>query len=76
MSAVKPVTTYPRDPDLDRPIDDLIRDLVPDFIPDAEAWKTTPNPSLAFYRPDNLIGTPREGWVRNLLRAAKQGATS
>jgi hypothetical protein len=65
-----------RDPDLDADIDSLIDSLVPDFIPDAEVWKTTRNPKLGDYRPVDLIGTPMEIHLRNMLRAARQGAFS
>jgi hypothetical protein len=60
------------DPDLGVDIDTLIREVVPD----PDTWKGTPNPSLGGYRPADLIGTPQEPILRNLLRAAKHGYIS
>lgn len=67
----KPTLTD-RDPDLDADINDLIREVVPD----PDAWKNAPNPVLGMSRPVDLIGTPREPILRDLLRAAKQGSFS
>lgn len=61
-----------RDPDLDADIHDLIREVVPD----PDTWKNAPNPVLGLQRPVDLIGTPREYLLRDLLRAAKQGSFS
>lgn len=78
MSAANPLPTAPatRDPDLDKDIHDLIQEVLPYFIEDVDGWLRTPNPKFDFARPIDAIGTPRESILRNMLRAAKQGAIS
>jgi hypothetical protein len=67
-----------RDPDLDKDIHELIREVVPAFFPDLDlnAWMTTPNPRLGDISPADVIDTPREPLLRNLLRAARHGMFS
>lgn len=61
-----------RDPDETVNLEQLIEDIVPD----AATWKNTPNAALGGERPIDLIGTPREQNLRDMLRAAKQGMLS
>jgi hypothetical protein len=70
----KPTPTD-RDPDLDAPIDQLIEDVIPD-PKSRRAWRAAKNTALGGHSPDELIGTPRESVVRDMLRAAKQGMFS
>lgn len=72
MSKTRTPVTYPRDPDLDKDIHALIDEVVPD----AQVWKVTPNSQFSFKRPVDLIGTPLEEFLRDTLRAAKQGSFS
>lgn len=76
MSATPIPTTTGRDPDLDKDIHLLIREVVPYFVEDAAAWMAAPNPHLDMASPADVIGTEREAWLRDMLRAAKQGAFS
>ena len=45
-------------------------------LPDPDAWEHTPNPQFGWREPADLIGTPDEPVLRNLLRAAKSGMAS
>jgi hypothetical protein len=45
-------------------------------IPDADRWLSTPNTRLWFEKPRDVIGTPREVYVRYLLRGIRNGITS
>lgn len=58
-----------RDPDEAANIDDLISEV----IPDPAVWKRTPNPVLGGRKPEEFIGQPDEGQLRDLLRAGKHG---
>lgn len=67
-----PQTAATTDPDLTKPIMDLIREVVPD----ADTWVNAWNGRLGGRTPRSFFGRPEEDILRNLLRAAKQGATS
>ena len=60
------------DPDLTKPIMDLIREVVPD----ADVWVNAWNGRLGGRTPRSFFGRPEEDILRDLLRAAKWGATS
>lgn len=64
--------THPADPDETRDIHDLIQEVVPD----AKTWSDTENPHFNWRKPIDLIGTPDEPLLRNMLRAAKNGMFS
>jgi len=72
MSSASPAHLLDRDPDETADIERLIAEVVPD----AEAWKQTPNAVLGGKRPIDLVHTPQEQVLRELLRAAKHGMTS
>lgn len=61
-----------QDPDLTIDVESLMRQVVPD----ADIWKLAANPALGGQRPIDLINTPREQALRDLLRAAKHGMCS
>ena len=61
-----------RDPD--ETVD--LAQLIAEVVPDAETWQQTPNAVLGGQRPIDLINTPHEQVLRDLLRAAKHGMTS
>ena len=65
---VKPVS----DPDETADLETLMAEVVPD----AETWKQTPNPVLGGRRPIDLLRSPQEQVLRDLLRAAKHGMSS
>ena len=50
--------------------------LIDEVVPDPETWKQTPNPVLGGRRPIDLLHTPQEQVLRDLLRAAKHGMAS
>lgn len=60
------------DPDETTDIETLIREVVPE----PDEWKRTPNPSLGGLRPEELVHSPQEQELRDLLRAAKHGVFS
>jgi hypothetical protein len=72
MPSASPSPTVGRDPhetaDLER--------LMAEVVPDAEVWKQTPNAVLGGKRPIDLLHTPQELVLRDLLRAAKHGMMS
>ena len=68
MRAVKRV----RDPDETADLKGLILSVVPD----AEHWMDTPHYLLGGNKPKDLIGTDKEGPLRNLVRAIKIGKPS
>ncbi|HKI35186.1 MAG TPA: antitoxin Xre/MbcA/ParS toxin-binding domain-containing protein [Gemmataceae bacterium] len=72
MSSALPSQLLQRDPDETADIERLIAEVVPD----AEAWKQTPNAVLGGKRPIDLLHTPEEPVLRDLLRAAKHGIMS
>jgi uncharacterized protein (DUF2384 family) len=61
-----------RDPDETADLEKLIDEVVPD----PETWKQTPNPVLGGKRPIDLVHSPQQQILRDLLRAAKHGMTS
>jgi hypothetical protein len=67
-----PAVPLPLDPDMSADLDSLIAEVVPD----PEKWKREPNPVLGGEKPIDLIGSPRQHVLRDLLRAAKQGMVS
>ncbi len=69
MSTSSPQPTLSRDPDETTDLAQLIADVVPD----AETWQQTPNAALGGKRPIDLINTPQEQVLRDMLRAAKHG---
>jgi Protein of unknown function (DUF2384) len=72
MSSASPAQVLGRDPDESANLEQLIAEVVPD----ADTWKQTPNAVLGGKRPIDLIGTPQERVLRDLLRAAKHGMMS
>lgn len=61
-----------RDPDETADLEKLIDEVVPD----PETWKQTPNPVLGGRRPIDLLHSPQEQVLRDLIRAAKHGMVS
>lgn len=61
--------TQDRDPDLDSDLKALISEVVDN----PQQWLDTPNDQLGGKRPRDLIGTAREGVLRELARAIKIG---
>ena len=55
--------------------EDLLEDIK-ETIPDAEEWLDTPNARLWCQKPRDLIRTPKEEFVRSLLRGIRSGITS
>ena len=54
---------------------DLLKDIE-DIFADPEAWLNTPLIQLRGQKPIDLIGTPEEVLVRNMLLAIKHGQYS
>jgi hypothetical protein len=50
-----------------------IRQEIAAVIPDSERWLDTPNDRLGGAKPDDLIGTYREQFIRDMIRAYKLG---
>ena len=50
--------------------------LMEKVVPNHEIWKQTPNPVLGGEKPEDLIGSPKEQILRDLLRTAKHGMMS
>lgn len=69
---MQPQATISPDPDETADLEQLISSIVPD----ADTWKQTPNPVLGGRKPIDLLNTPQEPVLRDLLRAAKQGMMS
>ena len=61
-------------PDPDSTVD--IETLMAEVVPDHETWKQIPNAALNGKRPVDLIGTPQEHLLRDMLLAAKYGIYS
>lgn len=61
-----------RDPD--ETID--LEKLIDEVVPDPATWKRTPNPVLGGQKPIDLLNSPQEQVLRDLLRAAKHGMVS
>lgn len=61
--------TQNQDPDL---VSDL-RTLISEIVSDPNLWLDTPNDQLGGMKPRDLIGTQREGLIRELARAIKIG---
>jgi hypothetical protein len=72
MSSASSSRVLDRDPDETADIERLIADVVPD----AGAWKQAPNAVLGGKRPIDLLHTPQEQVLRDLVRAAKHGMAS
>lgn len=71
-SSSSPQPTLVRDPDETADLAQLIAEVVPD----AETWQQTPNAALGGKRPIDLINTPQEQVLRDMLRAARHGMMS
>jgi Protein of unknown function (DUF2384) len=61
--------TQARDPDLDSDL----RALISEVVDKPDKWLDTPNDQLGGKKPSELIGTNREGAIRDLARAIKIG---
>ncbi len=72
MVSKLPSQTAATDPDETVDLDKLISEVVPD----PDTWKVTPNPVLGGRRPIDLLNSPQEQALRDLVRAAKQGMVS
>ena len=68
----------PQMPQLIRDPDETIDlgKLIDEVVPDPETWKQTPNPVLGGRRPIDLLHSPQEQVLRDMLRAAKHGMAS
>jgi hypothetical protein len=53
-----------------------IEDLVRELIAEPDKWLDTKNDQLGGEKPRNLIDTPKEPVLRNLLEAVKHGSFS
>jgi uncharacterized protein (DUF2384 family) len=51
---------------------ELLKDIE-DIFADPEAWLNTPNLRLAGQKPLDLMGTPDEELVRNIIESIKHG---
>lgn len=63
---------YQRDPD---ELADL-KDLISEVVDKPDDWMDHPNDQLGGDKPNDLIGTDREGLLRELIRAIKVGMPS
>lgn len=54
----------------------LIEDMVRDLVAEPDKWLDTENEQLGGEKPRNLIGTPKEAVLRNLLEAIQHGSFS
>jgi hypothetical protein len=61
--------TQDRDPDVDSDLTALISEVVDN----PDKWLDTPNDQLGGKKPRDLMGTEREGVIRELARAIKIG---
>jgi hypothetical protein len=52
------------------------RELILKIIPDGETWLKTPNSRFGGQTPEELIGTPYEQALRNLVFLVKDGGLS
>jgi hypothetical protein len=72
--AAKPKTAKPSAPKVVLPEDGMTtEELAYDIAPDPENWLKEPNSNLGWQAPRDLIGTPLEKVVRDMLLAAKYG---
>jgi len=53
-----------------------VRDLARELIDDPDEWLKAKNDQLGGQRPIDLLGTPQEPVLRNLLEAIKYGSFS
>jgi len=53
-----------------------VEDLARELIDQPDRWLDTENDQLGGEKPRNLIGTPKEPVLRNLLEAIKYGSFS
>jgi hypothetical protein len=67
-----PVTNRGSDPDEQSDL----RALIAEVVADPDTWMDTPNDQLGGFRPRELIGTNREGQLRELARSIKIGMFS
>jgi hypothetical protein len=70
------VPSSPEEPPAATPIDPDILDDVGGFVDDPEAWFRRPNANFDGRRPIDLLGTPDERALRDLIKAAKLGMFS
>jgi hypothetical protein len=70
-----PLSPYPAPPLLPGEHSDILLDVA-DTIPSPESWLDSPNTHLGMRTPRSVIGTDREGWVRQILRWVKFGAVT
>lgn len=68
----------PQLPQLTRDPDETadLEKLMDEVVPDPQTWKQTPNPLLGGQRPIDLLHSPQEQVLRDMLRAAKHGMVS
>ena len=68
----------PQIPQLSRDPDETadLEKLIDEVVPDPDTWKQTPNPVLGGQKPIDLLHSPQEHVLRDLLRAAKHGMAS
>lgn len=68
----------PQLPQLTRDPDETadLEKLMDEVVPDSQTWKQTPNPLLGGRRPIDLLNSPQEQVLRDMLRAAKHGMVS
>jgi hypothetical protein len=67
-----PIIETEQDPDEQVDLESLIAEVVAD----PDQWMDTPNDQLGGCKPRELIGTSREGQLRNLARSIKIGMFS
>jgi uncharacterized protein (DUF2384 family) len=53
-----------------------IEDLVRELVDKPDRWLDTPNDQLGGEKPRDLVGTPKEPVLRNLLEGIKYGSFS
>jgi hypothetical protein len=53
-----------------------IEEMVRDLVAEPDKWLNTENDQLGGERPRDLVGTPKEPVLRNLLEAIKYGSFS
>lgn len=68
----------PRIPQVSHDPDETVdlEKLIDEVVPNPETWKQTPNSVLGGQKPVDLLHSPQEHALRDLLRATKHGMTS